>query len=395
MMKRNGHSVFEITRQVIRNFFNEDDERTTREFQQLIREAGLLNNASELESKEQLITWLAEPSRFSSKDAYRKFYQHVRQKQKVRMLRNFRVAASFLLILALGGVAYWLNDFWDTGNGPKLMEEIHPIMSKAYIMMDDGTCMVLGKDEGEVLEADGTKIVRDSTKVKYTSENDKETSKIAYNELNVPRGGEYVLELSDGTKVWVNADSRLKYPIRFREECREVYLLTGEAYFEVARNEAKPFWVHTSRGSVKVLGTEFNVRDYPDEHQVVATLVNGSVQFSDKNKSGRQVILQPGFQVVVDSLRRDWEVRKVNLEEYVGWRNGLYVFSHLTLEELMKIVERNYDVTVFFANEECKKLIFSGDLQKYEKVEYFLRFMETGGDVRFVVKDRTITVYKK
>ena len=120
-MKRNGHSVFEITRQVIRNFFNEDDERTTREFQQLIREAGLLNNASELESKEQLITWLAEPSRFSSKDAYRKFYQHVRQKQKVRMLRNFRVAASFLLILALGGVAYWLNDFWDTGNGPKLM----------------------------------------------------------------------------------------------------------------------------------------------------------------------------------------------------------------------------------------------------------------------------------
>ena len=209
MMKRNGHSVFEITRQVIRNFFNEDDERTTREFQQLIREAGLLNNASELESKEQLITWLAEPSRFSSKDAYRKFYQHVRQKQKVRMLRNFRVAASFLLILALGGVAYWLNDFWDTGNGPKLMEEIHPIMSKAYIMMDDGTCMVLGKDEGEVLEADGTKIVRDSTKVKYTLENDKETSKIAYNELNVPRGGEYVLELSDGTKVWVNADSRL------------------------------------------------------------------------------------------------------------------------------------------------------------------------------------------
>ena len=144
-----------------------------------------------------------------------------------------------------------------------------------------------------------------------------------------------------------------------------------------------------------MLGTEFNVRDYPDEHQVVATLVNGSVQFSDKNKSGRQVILQPGFQVVVDSLRRDWEVRKVNLEEYVGWRNGLYVFSHLTLEELMKIVERNYDVTVFFANEECKKLVFSGDLQKYEKVEYFLRFMETGGDVRFVVKDRTITVYKK
>ena len=107
-MKRNGHSVFEITRQVIRNFFNEYDERTTREFQQLIREAGLLNNASELESKEQLITWLAEPSRFSSKDAYRKFYQHVRQKQKARMLRNFRVAASFLLIFSCSDTASYI-----------------------------------------------------------------------------------------------------------------------------------------------------------------------------------------------------------------------------------------------------------------------------------------------
>ena len=202
------------------------------------------------------------------------------------------------------------------------------------------------------------------------------------------------LTLPDGTKVQLNSKSTLLYPQEFTGDSRSVFLL-GEANFKVKPDKKRPFIVKSNDLQITALGTEFNVRDYPDEHQVVATLVNGSVQFSDKNKSGRQVILQPGFQVVVDSLRRDWEVRKVNLEEYVGWRNGLYVFSHLTLEELMKIVERNYDVTVFFANEECKKLVFSGDLQKYEKVEYFLRFMETGGDVRFVVKDRTITVYKK
>lgn len=202
-----------------------------------------------------------------------------------------------------------------------------------------------------------------------------------------------MLVLTDGTKVWVNADSRLKFPVRFREDHREVYLLSGEAYFEVERDESKPFLVHTSRGCVKVLGTEFNVRDYPEEHRVVTTLVNGSVQFTGKDK--KKVVLEPGFQVVADSLTGTWDVREVNLKEYVGWRNGLYVFSHLTLEELMRVIERNYDVTVFFANEECKRLVFSGDLQKYETVEHFLRFIETGGDVRFVVKERTITVYKK
>ena len=391
MMKRNGHSVFEITRQVIRNFFNEYDERTTREFQQLIREAGLLNNASELESKEQLITWLAEPSRFSSKDAYRKFYQHVRQKQKARMLRNFRVAASFLLILALGGVAYWLNDFWDTGNGPKLMEEIHPIMSKAYIMMDDGTCMVLGKDEGEVLEADGTKIVRDSTKVKYTSENDKETSKIAYNELNVPRGGEYVLELSDGTKVWVNADSRLKYPIRFREECREVYLLTGEAYFEVARNEAKPFWVHTSRGSVKVLGTEFNLSAYKDDLMPSATLINGAVRVIECR--GDSVMLKPGQQAVVG--KKGLEVQEVDVAYITSWVDGKFHFEDARLEDIALRIARWYDVKISFQQEELKEVRFSGAMLKFRPLGDLIEMIEATSYVRFSVQGDCIVISRR
>ena len=392
-MKRLGHTIFEVVQQVVRNFFNEEDEETKKEFQQLMREPGLLNNASGLEDKKQLVSWLKEPSRFSSKDGYKKFQTYVRRGRKVRVIRKVGIAASFLLALVLGGTAYWLNVHWEKRNHVELAEEIQPIMSKGYIMLDDGTRIDLGEDKGEVREADGIKITRDSVKVVYASEDVTPTDRIAYNELNVPRGGEYMLVLTDGTKVWVNADSRLKFPVRFRGDRREVYLLSGEAYFEVERDESKPFLVHTSRGCVKVLGTEFNVRDYPEEHRVVTTLVNGSVQFTGKDK--KKIVLEPGFQVVADSLTGTWDVREVNLKEYVGWRNGLYVFSHLTLEELMRVIERNYDVTVFFANEECKRLVFSGDLQKYETVEHFLRFIETGGDVRFVVKERTITVYKK
>mgnify|MGYP000625959211 CR=1 FL=1 len=226
----------------------------------------------------------------------------------------------------------------------------------------------------------------------YTSSEGKNVDGIRFNELEVPRGGEYKVKLADGTLVYLNSATRMKYPVKFDGKERKVYL-SGEAYFQVERDESRPFLVHTSRGCVKVLGTEFNVRDYPEEYRVVTTLVNGSVQFTGKDK--KKVVLKPGFQVIADSLTGVSDVREVNLREYVGWRSGLYVFSHLTLEELMRVVERNYDVTVFFANEECKQLVFSGDLQKYETVEHFLRFIETGGDVRFVVKERTITVYKK
>lgn len=392
-MKRNGHTIFEVVQQVVRNFFNEEDEEAKKEFQRLMREPGLLTDASGLEDKEQLVSWLKEPPRFSSKEGYKKFQTYVKRGRKVRMLWRMRVAASFLLVLALGGAAYWLNVHWEKRNHVELAEGIQPIMSKGYIMLDDGSRIDLGEDEGEVREADGIKIIRDSVKVVYASADVMPTDKITYNELNVPRGGEYMLVLTDGTKVWVNADSRLKFPVRFKENSREVYLLSGEAYFQVERDVSKPFLVHTSRGCVKVLGTEFNVRDYPEEYRVVTTLVNGSVLFTGKDK--KKVVLKPGFQVIADSLTGVSDAREVNLREYVGWRSGLYVFSHLTLEELMRVVERNYDVTVFFANEECKQLVFSGDLQKYETIEHFLKFIETGGDVRFVVKERTITVYKK
>ena len=313
-------------------------------------------------------------------------------KKKKRYFLHRWIAASLMVPLFVG--AWLLMNNGERDGKKEVGYEILSGTACARLELADGTVIALHQDSVYSVElARGERLDNEGGMVSYAQDSTGEVVK-EYNEIRTPRGGEYQIRLPDGTKVWLNAESVLRFPRMFSGNERHVYA-QGELYFEVARDSTRPFRVELESYTVEVTGTEFNVRDYPDEHQVVATLVNGSVQFSDKNKSGRQVILQPGFQVVVDSLRRDWEVRKVNLEEYVGWRNGLYVFSHLTLEELMKIVERNYDVTVFFANEECKKLVFSGDLQKYEKVEYFLRFMETGGDVRFVVKDRTITVYKK
>lgn len=390
---RNEYHLFEVIRGILRSFFGEMTEEEREKFQRYIHEPGFLNNAEELEKREQVVTWLKEPSRFRSDAAYHKFQSHLKERRRVRVLHFTRVAAAFVLPLLIGGGAYFV---WKNKNEVSLTvaESIHPISSKAHITLADGSQVDLNNTLKCVVEADGTIVGYDSAQVVHAAVNHALGDATACNELNVPRGGEYMLVLPDGTQVWVNAGSKLRFPVHFQAERREVYL-EGEAYFAVEKDKDRPFIVHTSRGSVKVLGTEFNVRDYAEEHQTVTTLVQGSVQFNDAKRSDKQVILHPGEQVRIDVSNPEWQVRKVNLKEYVGWKDGLYTFNNLTLEELMKTVERNYDVTVFFANEECKSLCFSGDLQKYNHVESFLRFIEAGGDVRFVVKDRVITIYRK
>jgi len=216
--------------------------------------------------------------------------------------------------------------------------------------------------------------------------------RLIYNVLNVPRGGEFSLILADGTQVWVNSDSRLRYPVQFGSGKREVFL-QGEAYFEVAEDSEHPFVVHTSLGQVEVLGTEFNIQDYADESQVITTLVNGVVKYAATD--GENCLLKPGFQVVDEVGTEKLQIREVNLDEYVGWKNGLYIFYDDTLEKIMQRISRNYDVEVEFKNENLKKLRFSGELERYDQVEAFLRIVELGGDAVFVVEGKKIKIEPK
>ena len=386
-MKRNNHSVAEIAWRVIRNFFEEDGGEEREKLRELLHEPGLLNNAAGLESREMVSEWLREPSAFSSAEAYERFRAYCRRRRQVRLRRRLSVAACAAVLLT-GVGAWWLLGREDGPERRPVAQVVTPIAPKAYITLQTGERVALG-NRGETTVADGSRILQDSALVSYAADSVVE-EKPVWHELSVPRGGEYMLVLSDSTRVWVNAASRLRYPTRF-EDTREVCLLEGEAYFDVARDEEKPFLVRTPRGSVRVLGTEFNVNAYDDEAGVVTTLVEGSVRFSDGEK---RVVLRPGEQVATGG-REAWQVREVDVAEYVGWKNGVYVFNRRTLAELMEIVERNYDVTVFFANEECESLRFSGDLKKYDDLGDFLRFIETSGDARFVVKDKTVTVYKK
>lgn len=232
----------------------------------------------------------------------------------------------------------------------------------------------------------------DSGALVYTANVEKAVTEVMYNTVEIPRGGEYRLELADGTKVWLNAATELRFPVNFAGDAREVYL-KGEAYFQVKRDEEHPFMVHTSMGVVEVLGTSFNVRDYEEEREVVTTLETGKVIYVSGN-SKEKVMLKPGYQAL-EKEASPVKVRKVNPVQYIGWREGKYVFEDVALEDIMQTLGRWYDIDVVYADSTVKKLHFTGDLERYESINVFLSFIETGGDVKFKTEGKTIIIDKK
>lgn len=262
----------------------------------------------------------------------------------------------------------------------------------AIITLADGSHVKLDKDkEQQISEKDGTQISKDSkNNITYSAESVNET-KLLYNTINIPRGGEYSLTLSDGTKVWLNADTKLRYPVKFSKNKRDVYL-TGEAYFEVAHNKQAPFVVHSHDASVKVLGTSFNVSAYDDQEFIATTLVEGSVQI---NNLGNEKLLEPGYQSTVFRGRNEIEIKEVDTHLYTSWVDGVYEFENMELEYIMTQLGRWYDVKFFFTEDKFKKIKFTGAFEKENSFEYALNLIERVADVDFAIQGRHIVVGKE
>ena len=206
--------------------------------------------------------------------------------------------------------------------------------------------------------------------------------------LQVPRGGEYKIVLDDGTEIWLNSASELKYPAHFVGNERRVCLV-GEAYFQVARNEAAPFIVETRDMDVKVLGTSFNVSAYEDEENSHATLVEGRVEVDDKI-NGEKVTLTPGEQALLQG--KEMVVREVNTKLYSMWRLDRFTFASEDMEGVIRKLSRWYNVNFFFSNSSMKQKRFTGSLPKYSDISQVLKMIEMTTDIKFQVKGNTIII---
>lgn len=317
---------------------------------------------------------------------YRKRYRS----HSVRMpVRWISAAAIGLLLIGIG-----IHLLVQTHPERVQVVNIHPGTSKAILIMADGQVKELEETQkNETIELAGVTLRKSGDEIRYTPvpSDSLAGSRLSgeHNILKTPTGGEYKLILSDGTRVWLNSQTVLRYPVNFTGKERLVYL-EGEAYFDVAHNDKCPFIVNTrTEVNIQVLGTAFNVRAYPDEIQIETVLEQGSVKMWQHSSN---ITLVPGTKGVFNKNNGEFSTEEVNTELYTAWYKGQYVFEEETIENILTRLSRWYDIHVFFADQKARNMVFSGSIRKYETIHQFLQAVEMTGGIRFQVKGNTIIV---
>ena len=307
--------------------------------------------------------------------------------------RCLKYVAMIVLPLCVGVVG-WILFPQEKVEQLAVTEVLAPGKSSAYLLLSGGKRVDLSAMTRDTMLVEwGANVRVDTTgRVSYVSTGGEEIKEIVYNTIVVPRAGEYKLELADGTRVWLNSESELRYPVEFPDDYREVYL-KGEGYFEVARDTGKPFRVQVGeeRG-VRVLGTDFNVTAYPNEKEVVVTLLAGQV---DMFYRARVEMLQPDEQVILDVEEGDFRKWKVDAATFVAWKNGVFLFEGCSLERIMKRLERWYGIEVIYTDEQAKNICFDGEFRKYDDCNVVLKLLEHVANIKVDIENKRVIIGSK
>ena len=316
-------------------------------------------------------------------------------------LKKLRVAAFWIIAVAgMGTAGWWL---WHGGlpsrdNEKTLLvgENIVPRGKVATLTLGNGRQVALNGAGLDSIRIKGTQVYKMGSRLNYVNAHKTAANELIYNVITTPRGGEYQVTLSDGTSVWLNAASSLRFPVYFSGRQRTVYL-TGEAYFEVAKDAAHPFNVVVDNLNVTVLGTRFNINAYNEGGAERVTLAEGSVRVQKEIpdlKTNRSVLLTPGQQAVCTPEGGGIQVRPVNVAAVLAWKDGQFLFEGETLGDLMNRLARWYDVDVVYDSGVNKQMHFTGRIQKYDNISGILHLMEITGKVKFQMEGRTLEIKK-
>jgi ferric-dicitrate binding protein FerR (iron transport regulator) len=323
-----------------------------------------------------------------SKKALERLLRTIRkEKSMVYKLKSqpiFKYTAAAILVIALAST-YLLKDTLFNNHientTPVIVNnQIEPGIDKATLTLEDGTQVALEKGtsyQTQNANSNGEEIIY----------NNSTSQELVYNYLTIPRGGQFQMTLSDGTKVWLNSETQLKYPVSFTDgESRQVELVYGEAYFEVSHStehKGSNFKVWNSNQEVEVLGTKFNIKAYKDETAIYTTLVEGKVSVTFEPTTNNQQpttrILAPSQQSVVDINNKNIEVANINARNEVAWVNGEFILQRKNLKEIMKVLSRWYDMEVTFANKELEDVRFVGVLGKDQNIVDILNTIKSFG----------------
>ncbi|RQO75641.1 anti-sigma factor [Pedobacter sp. KBW06] len=304
---------------------------------------------------------------------------------------GYREAAAALLIFG------WISFYFIPSNHNKVLdvnvssaEDVAPGKNEATLVLMDGRKILLSKAlNGPVAEQPGVIISKSSDgKLIYHMQSSPRFTRVGVNTLYTARGEQYQMTLPDGTKVWLNAASSLKFSPTFLISNQRKVELSGEAYFEVTKNKKQPFIVKTKSQQITVLGTRFNISDYENESGVITTLIEGSIIIDSKYNT-RQ--LEPGQQAALSD--EILVVSQVDTETALGWKNGLFIFQDEPLQSIMRKLERWYDLQVEYDGVNLNEK-FGGSISRYDHVSKVLKKLELAGGIHFKIEGRRVTAMK-
>lgn len=329
------------------------------------------------------------------KNIYNNIQQTISGKKVKSLSSWYRWSAAALIVMSLGTAFYFVTQKQVETDEPlvvlKTKTVVRPDSGTAVLTLADGSIIPLDEAENGVLTHEGSTEIMKTKNGELTyngigNNGNLLSAKAALNRISIPRGRQYKLVLADGTKVWLNATSSLSYPSDFSGSERNVELL-GEAYFEVAKNEKMPFTVTAGGMKVQVLGTHFNVSAYRDDEFVKTTLAEGSVRLTNRDHA---VILKPGQQGIATSANESINVKKVNLQHALAWKEGYFIFKDQNIKEVMKEVSRWYNIDVTY-EDDIEDKVFGGIYSKSKDLEELLKGLELTGLVKFKIIDGKLT----
>jgi transmembrane sensor len=320
--------------------------------------------------------------------------------RRLRIRRRWTMAAAAVFVFLAAGAGFFV--LRNKGHYPARLaatqKDIGPAGDKATLTLANGSIVVLDTvHDGQVAKQGGAVITRQNGQVIYHTDAegsgdalrpDDSSKEEKYNTMTTPRGGRFKVVLPDGSTVLLNAASSLRYPTSFTGNQRVVEL-TGEAYFDIARNAAKPFLVKTNALTIKVLGTSFDVMVYPDEPVARTTLVNGSVQVSTGSESK---VLSPGQQALVGGNMTGLVVRDADVDKETAWISGFFQFNHTDIQTIMREVSRWYDISVRYETPLDETGTYSGIISRNLHLSDLIAFLENNGIHHFRIEGRTLIV---
>ncbi len=334
---------------------------------------------------------LGSPDKNRHENEYRqickKITSHQRNRYRWRRVAIYQAAAGIVLLISFTLLLTHFQHI-DRPSAIQATEKITPGITKAQLILPDGNHIQLTEHLGEMIVSDSLLTIQnDKTGLVYSSES-KAATVVDYHTLIIPAGAEYSLSLSDGTKVFLNSGSEIRYPSSMNSGTREVYL-KGEAYFDVQKDPDHPFIVHTEEMQIKVLGTSFNIKAYPNQEVAAATLEEGKINVICGNEAHD---IFPGTQVSYHKNADKTTVKTVDTELYTSWRSGYYKFEEMLLEDILATLSLWYDMEVVYLNPAKKSIEFTGQLKRYENVIQLLNKFEQTHEVKFTIEGKRVIV---